>query len=208
MKSIITILALITILCAGCKQSPTNPTSETKEIWPLKIGNYWVMKYTYYDSLGHITQIMIDSITVAQDTLIKNEKVYILINIAGNFTHKILAMNRADGYYEVGIGWDPIFHKDTIFYGLDYKYPGKTGETYTGFQDNNKIITTDTIVHALKDGSFNCYEYYNENVEAGGYYTQYLSPGVGRIYSVKHNRMPGGNIYMEWEAELQSYWVK
>lgn len=209
MKLIILLLAIVAILCVSCKQNPINSPTEIKEIWPLKIGNKWITKTTQYDSLGKITSTTIDSMVVIKDTIINNERVFVLYQYFYSFSFRFYVVNKSDGFYRINIGWNDKLQKDTISYDLGYKYPGNDGETYIGFRHNMKILSTNSIIDDINNESFNCYKYFDENQSQQGYWSKslYLSPGVGLIYSESYNRKTGGNLYLEIKTELQSYLV-
>jgi hypothetical protein len=201
MKILFTLMTLAAILCVSC--NTTNSPTGTIEIWPLKIGNMWVVKNTDYDSLGNITRTKSDTMIVLKDTIVKNEKVFIVQSQSYGHVSNVIVLNRSDGFYLVDI------RPDTVYYYLAYKYPAKVGDIYTGLGSNIQIKSINSPITA-KPGNFSCYKYFNENQYPNIYFNQtiYVSPGVGLIYSVDSTREKGGKIYMDSKSEIQSYILK
>ena len=203
MKKIIYLLQAYFFILLSCNDNSTNP-SETKEIWPLKVGNYWVWKFTNYDSVGNIKFEFVDTVTVYKDSLYGTEKIYAMKSLG---THIIFeydfAFNRIDGFYGISI------ENNDIDSYLIFKYPGKVGDWFVQNSDSITIISTNELYQSTA-GKFICYKYakYYNYEKTFSKLESYFSPGIGQIgveYLIKRN---DGTYYLFHKTELISYFVQ
>ncbi|MGA2298607.1 MAG: hypothetical protein ABSG15_13760 [FCB group bacterium] len=178
MKKILFLSLFSLIILVSCKDNTTSPVSQTV-IWPLAVGNYWVIKISIYDSTGKSVFIQIDTMKVISDSIINSEKVYniqLLHDTIFSFDYNYLC-NRADGLYN-------YFNINNSFVAsLVLKYSGNAGDTYISDSSTIKIDSINAIVK-VPAGNFECYKYSVEYFN--GFYWEkgpiYLSPGIGFIY--------------------------
>ena len=217
MKSCVLFVSFIllnVVLLTNC-QTEVGPTANLKEIWPLKVGNFWIWSNTDYDSLGLAVDIYLDTILVKNEYVADGLKYY---GIRGADTTVRWAdacyQNRKDGLYSLNF-WQIIDGskvRDSIGYSFYLKFPGSAGDNYISkigaYPDTIKIEKTDTIFN-LNIGSFTCYKYIRINSK---YNTEkdisYYSPGIGKIASEYYKQMQNGNNYLQNKSLLVEYYVK
>jgi hypothetical protein len=75
-------LGLILTLLASCDKDDSNSIIdpvETKDYFPLKIGNYWIYKHYDIDSIGNVTERnRTDSVIISRDSIINSNQYFIL----------------------------------------------------------------------------------------------------------------------------------
>ncbi len=200
-NSISLILILTTaVFTDSCKQT-TEVTAGHGVIIPLKVGNTWVEKYTFYDTLGNSTNNYIDSLKVTSDTVIENERWYSYTN----FTYNGLFTNRPGGYYmRYRNAYDTSY--TTILF---WKYPVNQNEIYY-------VQNAGTFVKSINDnvttaaGSFNCIQYrFQYTKQPGrpnsGHEQAWLCPGIGPVLTMGYDVTLSGNEYLYFSVELISY---
>jgi hypothetical protein len=180
MKNLAVSLFIAFFLIAGCKDENkiVNPTTETVEIVPLKVGNWWSYQTTVYDTSGDIVSTHIDSIFVVKDTLVNGKKYFIL-------STGVMRWNNDSGL------WIPFTPDSTLL----YKYPAQVGDKY-GI--NLKVICKDSSIVVPK-GSFKSYGY------SGAVATDFVSPGVGLIKEEWYKNNSIGIKYIYQKQELLDY---
>jgi hypothetical protein len=148
------------VLLSSCKKdsAPTEPQSNAGEILPLKVGNQWIGRVTDLDSPGHPSHL--DTMVVAKDTVIQNEKWFFLTGWS------LYVANRTDGLWAL----------DNSQTWLLWKFPAVEGESYRRLFDTVTVVSTNAIV-SVPAGTYRCYQYHVE----GSDYNEYLSPDVGPI---------------------------
>jgi hypothetical protein len=179
MKNLAVSLFVLLFAFIACNEDNVivNPPSETLEIVPLKIGNYWSYQTTTYDTLGNIVNSVVDSFSVVSDTLINGKKYFI-------FSTGVLRWNNDAGFW---ITMSP----DSL---LLYKYPANVGDEYPYF----KVICKDSLIVSPK-GTFKCYGY------SGSVAIDYVSPGVGLVKEEWFKNKLSGVKYLYQKQELINY---
>jgi hypothetical protein len=188
MKRNIIYLIIYVVFNFGCSKNDNINSIKTepkKEIIPLKLGNSWVLEYTYYDTLGNVADKRNDTFKIDRDTIIQNEVWYWGLG---------LVRNKEDGLYT----HDPIHELSWI----TFKYPATPN---TAFQEWGVPLVVVSINDTVKIniGDFICY-YYKFGTETD-YTNWYLSPGVGIIKMEQYAWLNSGRIFKGRSAELKEY---
>jgi hypothetical protein len=164
----------------NCKKN-SNPTdnmnSNTTQIFPLSIGNQWIIQVTNYDTTGNVVYSKNDTIKILRDTIIQSEKWFIGYGII---------TNRDDGLYDYQVG-----SSNEIV--LKYKYPSSTNSIYTYRGTQIRVLSIADSV-SVQAGGFVCYRY-REGVDTISYNDWYLSPNVGLVKADFYNPLSGGRVY-------------
>ena len=203
MKKIILLLPLIICILLSCSDNTTNP-SDAKEIWPLKVGNYWVLKSTSYDKLGNVESEYTDTIIVFKDSLWNSKKIFALKSLNENIFFKY-----DFAYYQNGSMYGINFKTDRVDTFLIIKYPGKVGEVIIGINDTLTITSVNETYKTIA-GDFICYKYSGDRNY--GYlaelFDMYFSPGIGMVGNELFTKRVGSEFYLEHKVELISYYVQ
>lgn len=201
MKKNLFLLLLLFFLGVSCKQDdyPTNnPLDNIQQIWPLKIGNYWVFHITNFDSLGNTVSIVKDSMLVV-------EKVQLLCNLTG---YKMIEY-RNDKYYGFTKAYNNLegFWLEGGGVCLMYSYPNDTGKSIDNCYPEQFVISKNATI-TVSVGIFTCYHYSVESFYYG-YFKQnaWLCPNIGLIKKEQYAKTKGGNAYLTFKQELISYHV-
>jgi hypothetical protein len=83
------LLVCTAVLLFSCQKEEPKPSEPTEpalkaNYLPLKTGNYWVYQRYHVDTFGNETLSVTDSVIVKGDTIIRNNKYYVLENFMGN----------------------------------------------------------------------------------------------------------------------------
>jgi hypothetical protein len=193
-------------MIAGCSKPTPVSSDGTDVIMPLKVGNRWIGRWSFFDSTGVISSTRLDTVTVLSEEMIGSEKWF---RVDGN----VLRTNRTDGYWAQGSLFGPnLMAKypaaigDT--FGTDYflqTFPdGSTGEMITYYLS---VVSTSTSV-TVPAGTFICHEYKSNYSMPNGVMLDnqeeryYYAPGKGMIKSEEVWFAPGGKIVMKGRWEL------
>lgn len=197
-------LFLILILIS-CDDSPTEP-NESKELWPFKIGNQWVWKYTAYDTLGNVRDLSYDTLTVV-GTMICNGNQCYLIETSDNDTVMFAFFGeRLNRVYEGDNGYE----FDQLF-----KYPVKSGETFFVRNDSMQLCTVKSLKEQVvcPSGKYSTIKYelsrkYEDDDEFTVKEYSYFCPGVGLVRDELIRYKTNNSPYITTIIELQSYRLK
>ncbi len=139
---------------------PPVPPGNSSDLLPLNIGNKWVFKTTFLDSMQNTQLVKYDTFKVTGDTMLSNETWYV--------TDFGYCKNKSDGLWN-WIGY-PI---------LAYKYPANAGDTTQTADAISKLISTNESC-SVPYGTVQCYHYQILYKNDNGY-TQdyYFYPGIG-----------------------------
>ena len=163
---------------------------------PLKLGNYWKMEHTLYDSLGNVFYIDTTSQEVVRDTLLNN------VHLFSFGSYKYYYTNNADGL------WDYIFDSSgNEEHYLYLKYPCKAGDIYD-YQTGRPpvvvtVVSTNETVQ-VKAGSFSCILYRFDFPEIPSHTNIYATSGIGIVKSETFSK---GNTYQDGESQLLEYQI-
>ncbi len=154
-------------------------------IIPLARGNLWVRSTSGWDSAGHPTVGMTDSLRIVGDTVIDNERWFL-------FNPHTSATNRSTGFYLLS-GITPVQY---------LKYPASTGDSYPYGADTITVASLDTGI-TVTAGTFSCirYEFRNNGFVHG---CIFASPHNGMVRMVWYSRSDGGRIYLAQKTDLLS----
>ena len=163
MKIAFILLILLNVLISCNSKAPEG------DLIPLSLGNQWI--YSTGDTLHGA--LVLDTITVAKDTIINNEKWYILLHTT--FPISWILNYKNDGVH--------IYDRDKAKGSLFLKKPASKSEVYVSMRDS--VIVKDTQFDVTTEaGSFKCYYYRGKDknedhpeVEDG----IYACPGVGVV---------------------------
>ncbi len=195
MKKLLFFLGIgVFIIFAGCKNNSTEPAN-AKEIWPLKVGNNWVLKSHGYDSLGNVTDTINTTFTVISDTTIKGIQLYVIKEVINSNSNNIYYCNLSDGFYQY------LTYKDSL--SLILKYPVSIGETFLSGIDTFQIKSTNEQI-SVPAGNFSCCHYENtgNSINKTIYY---CTPGVGIIKIEAYAKNSQNNFSLILKTELISY---
>jgi hypothetical protein len=184
MKHILRLILVLPLffIIAGCEsEADVSPVVEDV-LMPLKINNKWIYAFTFYDSTGNVTSEVMTDYRIEDDSMYKDEKVY--IDQSGH-----AYANRQHGLWFLS----DITTGDTL--QLAFKYPCMTGDTYVGGSftflaapgETMTVTVASTDESVISGGkSYSCIKYIAE-----GYHTPtamktdrrvfYFSPKVGLI---------------------------
>ncbi|MBI5325431.1 MAG: hypothetical protein HZB41_09205 [Ignavibacteriae bacterium] len=203
MKKNILLVPLIICVLFSCSDNTTNP-SDAKEIWPLKVGNYWVWKSTSYDTLGNVESEYTDTIIVYKDSLWNSTRIFALKSLNEN-----IFFNFDFAYYQNGGMYGINFKTDRVDSFLIIKYPGKTGDIFIGINDTITITSINETYKTIA-GDFICYKYSGNRIY--GYlneiFDMYFSPGIGMVGNELFTKKVGSVYNLEHKTELISYFVQ
>lgn len=180
MKAFLTtlLLAFSLSMFSSCKKSnpvETNPvdSSRSNQIWPLQVGNNWVLRYTGLDTSGNILDSRYDTLLVTRDTLMANSTLYEVSGLFGGLM----------GYNDSSISYWMGGHGVYVT-GGGYWYPANVGLWYYDNSMGSHCIyvqSTDTAL-TVPQGTHSCYEYeYVQRVDSVVLRKDFLSPGVGPV---------------------------
>jgi hypothetical protein len=155
-------------------ESTNNPTTQ---IFPLVVGNEWIIQVTNYDTNGTIFSQVMDTIKILRDTTIQTEKWFIGFGIK---------TNRSDGLYDFQAG-------TSTEASLIYKYPATVNFGYTYRNTPTTVVgISDTV--SVFAGNYVCY-HYRQEVTNASYSDLYLAPNVGLVKADFYNPLDGGGVY-------------
>ena len=177
----------------SCKKN-SNPTDNMNinatQIFPLSIGNQWIIQVTNYDTSGNVVYSKNDTIKILRDTTIQSEKWFIGYGII---------TNRDDGLYDYQVG-----SSNEIV--LKYKFPSSISSVYTYRGTPIRVLSiTDSV--SVQAGTFICYRY-REGVDNISYNDWYLSPNVGLVKADFYNPLSGGRTYKYLSYSLIKHVLK
>ncbi|MBC8145334.1 MAG: hypothetical protein H7X80_07095 [bacterium] len=221
MNRCVRILSLLTLLGSGlfgCSTEVVEPDRASLKIMPLAVGNRWIGRNLYYDTLGNNTIITQDTLEIISSVVINGEKWY----VTNDSTRMI---NRSDGLW--------ISDSATSVGRLIAKHPASIGEvfsrrqqvfTYRDSVDRSETLNEGFLVVAVnfhlefQDRAYNVtgYRVYRESLagtELGindslwSDDVTYYAPLIGRVHSRYFARSTHGQgAYRVWElleARLQ-----
>jgi hypothetical protein len=175
--------------------SPVDFGDRSGPIFPLKLGNKWAYRISYYDTLGAKFQVSYDTMTILTRTMVENQEWYL--------------WRDPDAYLsdQPGGTWYRNIRTDTMSQaGLFYKYPASVGESwatpYMMYSTLTLTLTSANSVVEVPAGRFGCYVYQIERTQN----VEFLVPGIGLVYSELYPGVPSGKHY-KYVRELTSYSV-
>jgi hypothetical protein len=190
MKNTYLILVVFLFVISSCKDNSTN-NSETKEFFPLAVGNYWNYQWVMFDTTGRIEN---DSIylpeKVVGDTMIDGSK-WFLYNILGYIG---LVKNGPNGLYGYSGNSTPL---------LEYKYPALANEMCG---DSLYVIATNVSV-STKAGIFNCIEYQRIIYQSPIWIEdrRYIAVGIGKVKTEYYYSKDKKSYIKKGEINLVDY---
>ena len=166
------ILILFIVIVTGCKDNSVNPLSPQNQIFPLAVGNQWVME-TYYDAIAQVGSL--DTGAVIASTLSNGNTMY---RFFGNDHFFFESEGSAEFlYYKGNDLWQSREGKDNLLVSANCAVGDSTFRADS--QRVAKIMSLNDIV-TVPAGKFNCikiaYDY-------GPYLIRYywLAKGIGVI---------------------------
>jgi hypothetical protein len=196
MKTFIIIFTSAMLFFCGCKDETTAPpaSSELKDfLQPLAVGNMWVYYHEAFDATGP-THTLYDTIKVLRDTIIGNEKWFLL----SDYSLYNCLTNKIDGLYAYSGSSTRV-----------YQYPANIGDTLWLSQLHSRTVASisDTI-----SGNGNVLQ----NIKYADYYTvqgesyigqnyYWYAPNVGCTKYEFYVQYPPANQYIWHRAQLVYY---
>ncbi len=190
-KLLFVFILLLSISSCKKENNPVMPEPEQRQVlMPLSIGNIWIIKVSFLDTLGNVTSTQFDTMKVLRDTTIEGKQWYI--------TNWDIYRNEPDGLYI----WLTKPH-------LIYKYPANAGDTYRTGSATVKIVSTNEN-HSVPYGTLKCYHYQLTYDNTNGYkQNNFTSPGVGYVsWESGTNTQITHKFYTSIRYELVSYSLK
>ena len=177
---ILSIVFLLMLGLTSCKKNNNpvdNSNNPTSQIFPLAVGNEWVIQVINYDTTGSIFNTKMDTIKILRDTTIQSEKWFIGFGII---------TNRSDGLYDLQSG-------TTNEISLKYKFPATVNSNYTyrGMQ-TTVLGVSDTV--SVFAGNYVCY-HYRQGVAGVSYNEWYCALNVGLVKGNYYNQLASGGVY-------------
>ena len=221
MKPFLTTLLLAFSLFTffSCRKSnPVNPVdaSTIKQLWPIQVGNTWVMQYTELDTSGNILYSSYDTLIVTRDTIIFISKLIdsTFYEVSGSFG----SLRTPDSFSPFGGLMAPSRNGSFVVltytvltngfmastYGY-YVYPAGVGDYNTGSPGPRRTQSIDTTI-AVPQGTHSCYEYeYFHGDPSNGVVTRkdFLSVGIGPVQSELYNYIDTSSSRMYCSARWQ-----
>lgn len=195
MKWLFCLLPLV-MLFIGCGEDDkiVNNTPAAR-IWPLEVGNEWIYEDRELDSAGNPIRVDTSFILVDKDTLIGNERWYI-ITANGVRSQEIgLIGNRGDGLWQGGPSGNLVF-----------RYPVTLADTLV-FGENTATVESIHDTVTVPAGTFVCinYKWTGGDDSERPYQFHYMSPSVGFIKAEEFHETGSGYIYPYYRSVLISY---
>lgn len=211
---LLNLIMYLTISCSKDKSDACLP-DKIAGMLPLNMGNKWIYQTTIYDSVGNITKLSNDTISIIGDTVVDCQ-----INYKVKSTH-----NSMDTYFSSN---EVIRIYNTLngFQSLDglYPYPVNSGNWVRSNDCVNLYISCSQL--SLFDSSlnktFSCYKYENDSLFEYNNSTcngrapiiklicSYYTPEVGLIrqdyFGYSRSYRPNKILYSK--MELMSYTLK
>jgi hypothetical protein len=181
LRSVLRLISLALLPLLACEENDTTtgtpPIDQSTTIFPLTVGNKWIIDVTNYDSVGAMVYSRRDSIRILRDTTIQQETWYIGYGIL---------TNRTDGLYDYQAG-------TTSAISQRFRYPAAAGTSYPYRGVTVKILSiAETIT--VPAGTFVCYRY-RTGIDSVAYSDEYLARGVGLVKSESFNPLSSGGVY-------------
>jgi hypothetical protein len=186
--SYIFLLFVIVLICCNDDEESSN-----NYIIPTSIGNFWIFKVSYFDTLGNVTNCDTSKIEITRDTII-NGDIWFELETKGFYVR-----NFSDGIYG--------FYKDKR--KLIVKYPVKTGDFFINSTDDTTYVIESNISINVPKGKFNCVEY--KSLYTGGdnvlraITIVFLSPGIGNVKIEYYEITKSGRLFKNNISELIDY---
>jgi hypothetical protein len=206
--SLVCVLILpVLLLFSGCSEDESNPTppNTTSVIWPLVIGNTWIMQnYALNPITGQLVLGEPDTTVVSTDTTIQGVKWYILRASGADPGY---ATNKTDGYWVIDEQMVPR---------LMLKYPVQVNDSYpviqtSGGSNDTSLITVTSVNQSVTvpAGTFTCVTYRMTDAANTMVVTYHLEPNKGPIRMIMEIKNPQTGLMMTMsKSELQSRTLK
>ena len=210
MRKLFLIGVMISIL-TSCQKKDEIPAETKSEYLPLSIGNYWVYEHYMVDSSGIETVLPhIDSIFINKDTLIRNNKYFILEG--HNYPYQRIDIVRDSSKYLVNSKGEILFSEtnfsDILYHTVELINTVDTVYTidWKMFIVENQVNVPAGLFEALNyKGDINYYYgSQNSHLAVNTFLNNYYSPYVGRLLSTyRYYSKP----YERIEKRLTRYYI-
>ena len=178
MKNYLLVVIASLLLLSSCSDNTTEPT-QSYDIWPLKVGNYWVYQTTQYTPDGSILDQTVNTYKVVEEVTINSQKAYIIqINPDSLYNDYLEPIFKN----EQGINGF-TYLRDTFH--LVYKNPVSDNETYLvqGATCKVNFVNLPKQILNLKTESIK-YTFTSTIPEDQHKFEIYFSKDVGRAYII------------------------
>jgi hypothetical protein len=179
-KLILGIAIFLILGITSCKKN-SNPVDNSNNpattIFPLSVGNEWIVQVINFDTTGSIYYTDLDTIRILRDTTIQSEKWYMGYGII---------TNRSDGLYDFEAG-------TTNEMSLVYKFPATVNYEYT-YRGTPMIVLGISDTVSVFAGNYVCY-HYREGITGVSYTDRYYAPNIGFVKADCYNPLASGGVY-------------
>lgn len=197
---------LIFIACmlqfVSCKnESPVSPNLP-EFLFPLKVGNWEVLRTSTFDTTGTEWYPFNDSIYVFADTIIASDHWF--LTTYGNY---FAFTNKSDGVWGCKIDWN-YFQGGYYFYpaSLLFKYPANEGDQWEVHPDTSSwSLVSKSASIQVPHGLHTCYLYKLTEAFFDQRIDYYVEPGVGIVAEKHYSRTDSGREYLRQSSVLVSY---
>ncbi len=172
------IIILSTILIISCSDNSTNEVNSSKEILPLKVGNFWTYSRQKFSSYKRDSVTFVDTVNYSVSSSINlNGENWFFMKF-NSMVDEYIYTNRKDGLW-------CLYAKDTNNIDLPsaklfLKFPTKNNDTTTIDSGTYKTINVDEYL-STQAGIFDCIKYSKIEFERVKNCGLYYSPNVGKV---------------------------
>ena len=199
MKNLIAVAFATLFLLAACSDNPTDPTP-SNDIWPMKVGNYWVYQIKFFNQDSSLTSMVTDTIRVLSDTVLRTGIQAKILQSSRNrdngLPNSVLIKN------DNGVNNVWAYSNELIIW---YKYPVQDGETYKYIHDSvtvQKMNLPKKILNLRNESIL--YSFYRNDDQDKSIIKNYFSLGVGRVFTVSYSYY-NGKYFTSVVSELIAY---
>lgn len=205
MKQASLFFLLAVLLFIGCKKDSQPPVvQEAPQLWPLKIGNFWIYNRTAYYEDGTVKSSFSDTLAVVDRTQKDNETYFQLLwSTRANEIPPLLRTEEAAVY---------AYSENSKKSLLLFKHPVAEGEVLYTETHGESIQKCIAAVALYPTDSRQVHKVIIRNWDKGTL-TSYLlvdfKPGIGLSEQVSYTlKASGTNFYKSFEATLTAFSFK
>jgi hypothetical protein len=199
----------IGLFLGGCKSSTSpGPSAVTiNQLFPLAVGDSWIMQAQSFDSTGKVLSDMtLPYLTIVGTQQFRGQQAYqALLSIS---TDTLLFFISGTDLFQVS-----KYNSANPIVGQYFRYPMNVGESLSLGDSTNLILRSTNEAVTVLAKPYSAY-HYDETVVSGKapYDTlelsqRYFVPNVGMVLDKEYSR-DGKGLYMSLQLSLSSYTVK
>ncbi len=189
-RMLVLLVATIVTMNLACKKDddPSGGGGLGGAIIPLKVGNSWTFRGTFYDTLGGVLSIPLDDlvIRITRDTTIGSDKWF---GEQGSWL-----INRLDGLWSrTSAGREYLV----------FKFPANVNDSYDSNGERVTVTATNQSV-TVPQGQHSCYKYSSGGGSSSApEVIQYCAPNVGLVKIEFYQRTLSGRNYLAGSYDLK-----